>query len=74
MPYLRASALGFTPDEEKEVLARGGKVDEMLEILRKQEQIRNIVAAGAVIGMLLTLAKFGELVSEMRHRRRERAS
>jgi hypothetical protein len=74
-------ALGFTPDEEKEVLvaARGEsaeekKLDEMLEILRHQEQVRNVVAAGAVIGLLFTLTRFGELVAEMRRKRREGAT
>jgi hypothetical protein len=78
VPYLRA--IGFTPDEEKEVLvavrgeaAEDKKLDEMLAILRHQEQIRTIIAAGAVVGLLFTLTRFGDLISEMRHKRRERA-
>jgi hypothetical protein len=75
--YLRhySGALGFTPDEEKSLLAQekaeGAKLDEMLEILRKQQQLRNIIAAGAVVGLIFTLTRFGDLIAEIRRRRRE---
>jgi hypothetical protein len=76
MSYHRG-ALGFTTDEEKEILlsargdaARSSKVDESLRILREQERLKLITTIAAIGGSLYTLAKFGELISSMRDRRK----
>ncbi len=77
MSYHRG-ALGFTPDEEKEIVlaARGEvaeekKLDEMLEILRKQEQLKMVTAGATIVGLLYTLAKMGDFVAELRRRKRD---
>jgi hypothetical protein len=74
--YYRAT--GFSPDEERELLtaARGEvaeekKIDEILEFTRKQDQIRMVMTVGVVAGLVFTLTRFGDLVAEMRRRRRE---
>jgi hypothetical protein len=76
--YLSSRALGFTPDEEREVVlaarsevAEEKKVDEILEILRRQDQLRTITTIAAVGGALFTLAKLGEFVAVLRGRRKE---
>lgn len=83
MRYLRtknfrptSGALGFTPEEERELIvaARGEaaeekKQDEMLEILRGQERLRMITAGATIVGLLYTLARMGDFVAELRRRR-----
>lgn len=71
-------ATGFTPDEEKELLAaaRGEaaeekKVDEILAFTRKQDQIRVVMTVGIVAGLIFTLTRLGDLVHTMRTRGRE---
>jgi hypothetical protein len=72
MSYLPS---GFTPDEEKEVLtatrAAGPKLDVITESIRKQDQLRMIITVGSIAGFIFTLTRFGDLVAEMRRRRRE---
>lgn len=75
MSYSR-TALGFTTDEEKEILASvrapvAPRIDEALRILREQERLKLITTIAAVGGALYTLARFGELIGAMRDRRKQ---
>ena len=77
MSYSRTrSGLGFTPEEEKLLLStvqsetdEQKKLDEMLEILRRQDQLKMITAVAAIGGALYSLARIGELVAALRAKR-----
>lgn len=79
MSYYRTRhGLGFTPDEEKSLLAAAKseqdetpKLDEILDILRRQDKLRTITTIAAVGGALYTLARLGELIAAIRGRRAE---
>ena len=70
----RARSLGFTPEQEQSILDdldyQKRSTDEILDDQRKQAQIRTLMFAGAIAGLLYTLTRFGDLVSTIRHRRR----
>lgn len=78
MSYRRTSvALGFTSDEEKELLlaARGSaakdeKLEETVRILREQERLKLISTIAAVGGALYALARLGELIGSFQDRRK----
>jgi hypothetical protein len=67
-------AIGFTPDEERELLAsqRQGTaaVTDLTAWTRRQDTIRTITIVSIVGGFIYTLARMGDLVAQMRARRR----
>lgn len=80
MPYIRSrvrrrGGLGFTPDEEKEILAgqraSSGQLKELVDQARSAERIRTITIVATVGGLVYTLARIGELVAGVRARRHQ---
>jgi hypothetical protein len=71
MAYL---ATGFTPEEEAELLAGQRKqVDTLASIstwIDKQETIRTITTVSIVAGLIYTLAQMGNLVAQVRARKK----
>jgi hypothetical protein len=67
-------AAGFTPDEEKTLLtssaSQGTAVAELTAWTQRQDTIRNITIISIVGGLIYTLARMGDLVAQMRARRR----
>lgn len=75
MPYFRPrGALGFTPEQETEILstqrAYGSKLDELVDGARAAERMRMITIVATIGGLLYTMARFGELVAGFREKRR----
>ena len=77
MSYSRTGALGFTVDEEKEILVatRGeasetAKLDEMIKILRDQERLKLISTLASIGGAIYALAKIGEMIGSFQDRRK----
>jgi hypothetical protein len=66
-------AAGFTPEEEKTLLSsvesKERKLDELLEINRRADQLKLVTAGAALFGLLFTMTRFGELVAALRRRR-----
>lgn len=62
-----AVTLGFTPEEEQQLLAaeadEGKKLDELLEISRRADAMRTITMIATIGGALYSLARLGELIS-----------
>jgi hypothetical protein len=66
--------VGFTPDEEQELLTAQRQVAassvELTAWTKKQDTIRTITIVSIIGGLLFTMARMGDLVAQMRARRR----
>lgn len=66
---------GFTPEEERELLEsqRGTRTatDELTAWTRRQDTIRTITIVSIIGGILFTMARMGDLVAQIRARRKE---
>lgn len=67
LPARRPVAVGFTEDEEKELLRRSAEAEEWR---KKQDQLGTARTAAIGLSMLYILIKTGDIVSQMRARRR----
>lgn len=75
MAYV-ATGLGFTPDEERSLLSSTSRADAVLEriegFVEAQEKIRMITIGAAIIGIVYSLAQFGELTARLRAKKAAR--
>jgi hypothetical protein len=66
---------GFTAEEEAELIAGQRKQAESLETIstwmERQEMIRTITTVSIVAGLIYTLAQTGNLVAQIRSRKKE---
>ena len=71
MAYVQA---GFTPEEERELLTSQAMVKTQTADLtawtQRQDTIRTITIVSIVAGFIFTLARTGDLVAQIRARRR----
>ena len=61
---------GFTPEEEQELLGMKPAVAKLQAWTENQDRLRVIQTAALIAGFLYTLARFGDLFSERRDRKR----